>query len=72
MVPAGKLVLTSVMSKESVPLPVFCTVLVNVTVLPCVAEAIVWPESVTPVLCVTVNSVVFALNGPSGVPVPGS
>ena len=70
--PAGKLVLAMVMSNESVPLPVFCTMFVKVTVLPWVAEATVWPEIVTPVLCVTVNSVVFALSGPSAEPVPGS
>ncbi len=40
-VPAGKVFDGMVMSNESVPLPVFVTTSVNVTMLPCAAELMV-------------------------------
>ena len=71
-VPAGKVELATVMSNESVPLPLFTTGLVKLTVAPCGALAMVWPVMVTPVLGATVKMGVFVVNGPTGVPVPGS
>ena len=59
--PDGKVEFVTVMSNVSLPLPVFTTVLVSNTVLPCEALARVSPVMDTPAPCVTWNVTVFAL-----------
>ena len=50
------------MLKVSVPLPVFVTVLVKLTVAPGAAgPAMVWPVRVTPAPCLTINGTEFEL-----------
>ena len=63
--PAGKLLVGSVMSKLSGVLPLFLTTLVKTTVLPWVALATVCPVMVTASTGVTVKAKVLLLTGPT-------
>ena len=62
--PAGNVLAPTVMSKTSVPLPVFVSAFVNVTTEPCSALATVWPPNVSDVAWFTMNGARFVKKGP--------